>query len=344
MMRFYKDPNKIYLDSAKASPYYYELLEWRNNYEKKSLVLKSEIRINHKKLVKNIKKEVSDFFMLKNGDVFFSSSFSQAFFSLINNIKGKPKFIVLEDDYPSISDAIKKNNFEIIFIKNDSNIEENIKNAIDKFEPNFLAISVVQWVDGIKIDINFLKLLKSKYDNLSIIADGTQFCGTCKFNFENSPFDVMISSGYKWMLAGYGISFILIKDNFYSNKFVSLKKKEAQDFIELGHYDMLAIGSLSFSLKKLTESIDMIEKKLANFSKIIMAELTKLDLIEKKVKSRSDHSTIFNIKDNDGKLFKFLLKNNIICSQRGNGVRVSFNFFNTKSEIKKFVKTLKKFN
>ena len=46
-MRFYKDSNKIYLDSAKASPMYYELLKWRNNYEKKSLIEKSEIRINH---------------------------------------------------------------------------------------------------------------------------------------------------------------------------------------------------------------------------------------------------------------------------------------------------------
>ena len=46
-MRFYKDPNKIYLDSAKACPLYFELLKWRNNYEKKSLVDKSEIRKYH---------------------------------------------------------------------------------------------------------------------------------------------------------------------------------------------------------------------------------------------------------------------------------------------------------
>ena len=50
-MRFYKDPNKIYLDSAKACPLYFELIKWRNNYEKKSLVDKSESRKDHETVV-----------------------------------------------------------------------------------------------------------------------------------------------------------------------------------------------------------------------------------------------------------------------------------------------------
>ena len=343
-MRFYKDPNKVYLDSAKACPYYYELLDWRNNYEKKSLIQKSEIRLNHKKIAQSVKNEVSDFFKLKKTDVFFTNSFSQGFQSLVNEINGKPKFIVLEDDYPSISDSLKKNNFDLIYVKNDSNIEDNIKNAIIKFNPDFLAISVVQWIDGILIDNNYLKSLKLEYKNLTIIADGTQFCGTCNFNFENSPFDVLISSGYKWMLAGYGIAFVLIKNNFYSNKFLNTDKSKMQNAIELGHYDMLAIGSLSLSLKKLRKSIHSIEKKLKDISKIVSSELIKLDLLDDKVKNRKEHSTIFNIKDPDGSLFTYLANNNIICSQRGKGVRLSFNFFNTKSDIKKLINTLIKFN
>ena len=343
-MRFYKDSNKVYLDSAKASPYYYELLDWRNNYEKKSLIKKSEIRVNHKTIVENVKNELADFFELKNGDVFITNSFSQGFQSLVNQVKGKPKFIVLEDDYPSISNAIKKNNFELIFVKNDSNIEKNIKIAVDKFNPDFLAISVVQWIDGILIDENFLKKLKSKYKNLTIIADGTQFCGTCNFNFEKSPYDVLISSGYKWMFAGYGVAFLLIKNHFYKNIFLKSDKLQMENAIEIGHYDMLAIGSLSFSLKKLSKSINAIEKKLKELSIIVMFELKNLNLLDDKVKIRAKHSTIFNIKDPEGALYDWLSNKNFICSKRGNGVRISFNFFNNKTEIKKLIKTIKKFN
>ena len=343
-MRFYKDPNKIYLDSAKASPLYFELLKWRNNYEKKSLVNKSEIRKDHKTVVENVRDEVSSFFNVKNGDVFFNTSFSQSFHSLINEIKLNPTFIVLEDDYPAISDSIKKINHKIIYVKNDENIEKNLESAVKIHNPDFLAISIIQWIDGIKLDLDFLKSLKLINKNLTIIGDGTQFCGTSKFNFDKSPFDVVISSGYKWMFSGYGIAFILIKQSFYKNKFIALNKSQMKECFEMGHYDMLAIGSLSFSLKRLEKSIKSIEKKLNEYSQILMSELTELGLINKKIKNRQKHSTIFNINDPNGKLFKFLSKNNFICSQRGSGVRLSINFFNTKSEIKTLIQALKKFN
>ena len=343
-MRFYKNPNKIYLDSAKASPLYFELLKWRNNYEKKSLVDKSEIRKDHETVVENVRYEVSSFFNVKNGDVLFNTSFSQSFHSLINELKPNPTFINLEDDYPAISDSIRKNNHKIFFVKNDENIEKNLENAVKIYKPDFLAISIVQWIDGIKLDLDFLKSLKSTNKNLTIIGDGTQFCGTSKFNFDKSPFDVVISSGYKWMFSGYGIAFILIKQSFYKNKFIALNKSQMKECFEMGHYDMLAIGSLSFSLKRLEKSIDSIEKKLNEYSQILMSELTELGLINKKIKNRKQHSTIFNIDDTDGRLYKFLSKNNFVCSQRGSGVRLSLNFFNTKSEIRTLIQALKKFN
>lgn len=343
-MRFFKNPNKIYLDSAKASPLYFELLKWRNNYEKKSLVDKSEIRKDHETVVENVRYEVSSFFNVKNGDVLFNTSFSQSFHSLINELKPNPTFIILEDDYPAISDSIKKNNHKIFFVKNDENIEKNLENAVKIYKPDFLAISIVQWIDGIKLDLDFLKSLKSTNKNLTIIGDGTQFCGTSKFNFDKSPFDVVISSGYKWMFSGYGIAFILIKQSFYKNKFIALNKSQMKECFEMGHYDMLAIGSLSFSLKRLEKSIDSIEKKLNEYSQILMSELTELGLINKKIKNRKQHSTIFNIDDTDGRLYKFLSKNNFVCSQRGSGVRLSLNFFNTKSEIRTLIQALKKFN
>ena len=149
-MRFYKDPKKIYFDSAKEGPLYYELLNWRNNYEKKSLIDKSILRLNHKNFVDNVAKSVSNFFEVKNGDVFFTNSFSRGFHSLITNLKGKPLFLLVEDDYPSISESLNILGFYIIYIKNDSSIEKNIQNGIKKYNPDFLVISIVQWIDGFK--------------------------------------------------------------------------------------------------------------------------------------------------------------------------------------------------
>ena len=170
-MRFYEDPSTIYLDSAKAGPMYFELLDWRNKYEKNSLIKKSQIRESHKDDVIKVEKNLSKFFNVKTGDVFFSNSFSRGFHSLVSQFKGEPSFLVLENDYPSISEAIIKNNFNIIYVKNDLYVEENIKIAVEKYQPDFLVISVIQWIDGIKIDLNFLKKLKSNNNEISAKFD-----------------------------------------------------------------------------------------------------------------------------------------------------------------------------
>ena len=55
---------------------------------------------------------------------------------------------------------------------------------------------------------------------------------------------------------------------------------------------------------------------------------------------RKTHSTIFNIKADDA-IFKRLTDNNIICSQRGDGIRLSFHLYNTEKDIDAIINALK---
>jgi selenocysteine lyase/cysteine desulfurase len=55
-------------------------------------------------------------------------------------------------------------------------------------------------------------------------------------------------------------------------------------------------------------------------------------LLETKVLHRKEHSNIFNLKGGKS-LYNKLIKNKIICSKRGNGIRVSFSFYNQEKEI-----------
>ena len=56
------------------------------------------------------------------------------------------------------------------------------------------------------------------------------------------------------------------------------------------------------------------------------------NLLTEKVEKREKHSNIFNIKGNDV-THNELLSHKIICSKRGAGLRLSFNFYNTIDEI-----------
>ena len=138
------------------------------------------------------------------------------------------------------------------------------------------------------------------------------------------------------MLGGYGNGFISFNKGFL-NSYFKLEKKNFLSLFEPGHHDTLSFGSLLFSLKKISNyGIDKIEKQINSLSIYTLDKLKTKKLLDTKILKRNNHSNIFNIKG-DEILYKHLLDNNVICSQRGNGIRISINFYNTKSEIDYFL-------
>ena len=143
-------------------------------------------------------------------------------------------------------------------------------NEIKKKLPNVLIFSIVQHIDGTLIDLDFIKKIKNEFPEILIIADGTQFCGTKFFDFKNSNIDILISSGYKWMLGGYGNGFISINPSCSPNHFkMDINSYNLSLIFEPGHLDTLSFGSLLFSLKTISnygiKNIESDIKKLVSF-------------------------------------------------------------------------------
>ena len=109
-----------------------------------------------------------------------------------------------------------------------------------------------------------------------MVADGTQFLGTTDFNFYESGLDVLGASAYKWLLAGYGNGFFMIKEEAQTKIFpktigfnsadATFGNREEIPFIKLfepGHQDTLNYGSLQHSIQWLEEmGKNNIESKL----------------------------------------------------------------------------------
>src|SRR5690606_2708947 len=216
------------------------------------------------------------------------------------------------------------------------------------------ALSLVKYINGIKVDLEFLSRLKMDYPDLLIFADGTQFCGTEDFDFEASGIDVLGASGYKWMNAGYGNAFFLFKEAVQgkvapkSLGFNSLQgkyKPQEGSFIgrfEPGHQDTLNFGSLGAAIQLIRKiGMTTIENNISTLTGEARSAFKKEDLLESSVVNRSLHSYIFNIKG-DEKLFQQLNLSNIICSRRGEGIRISFNYFNTSNDLDKLMEVLRK--
>ncbi len=109
---------------------------------------------------------------------------------------------------------------------------------------------------------------------------------------------------------------------------------------EPGHQDTLNYGSLEQALL-FQENLgrEDLYQKIASLSAKAKERFAEMDLLGNDTLLREKHSSIYNLKG-DQALFQKLRENNVICSPRGSGVRVSFHYYNTEDELEKLVEIL----
>jgi len=344
----------IYANTPVFGPLYDDLIDWRQEHDLDFLLKASHMRNNTLQTIADARTAVADYMGCKRENVALLNNFSIGMNMLLEGLDKQQKVLLLTNDYPSVDWPFASRGFDVSYATIDEKLEDNILHAVQKENIDILALSIVQWQNGIKIDLDFLTALKKEHPNILIIADGTQFCGTTNFDFEASALDVLGASAYKWLLSGYGSGFMLFKDSIIdrcqlrttgfnaANAAPELKDtiRFARRF-EPGHLSSLNFGSLKFSLEFMNalgkENIAIQNKKLSQKAKTVFAELGVLPAM---VHKRTNHSTIFNIKGDDA-LFRYLTENDVICAQRGNGIRLGFHFYNTIDEIEQIAQLIK---
>src|SRR5690606_524616 len=164
----------------------------------------------------------------------------------------------------------------------------------------------------------------------------------------HSGMDILISSAYKWMLAGFGNGFAFFNENAFPYLYADGKyikpsepflqgKSRLSLYFEPGHLDTLAFGSLRQSLMFFHEiGVDVIEDRIRTIADMAKEAFAERGLLQKEVINRKEHSSIFNLTGDDA-LFHKLLAEKIICVQWGKGIRVGFHFFNTQDDLNKIL-------
>ena len=343
----------IYANTAATGLLSEDLMEWRQGHDLDYLIGGSEIKMKNFEKMPEIRKVVGNFFHCRTDNVALIPNFSFGFNTLLEGLSKNQRILLLKNDYPSLNWPFETRDFSREYVEIDQHLEENIVKKVRTGKFDVFALSVVQWISGIKVNLDFLKDLKRDYPNLMIMADGTQFCGTQPFDFEDSGIDVLLASSYKWLLAGFGNGFALVKDEVkdrfdlkcIGNGSVDRDASKRNNIpfckhLEPGHLDSMNFGSLRFALEFLEEiGIEHIQAQLKELSNRAMKEFSALGLLEEAVIQRKAHSTIFNISGDKVK-FEQLRSKNVVCSPRGGGIRLSFHFYNTEEEITTIAKML----
>ena len=345
--------NCIYLNTAANGLVPKSVIEWRRHNDIDLLEQASTFRLHAKEHIDSVRNSVARFFGASPNETALVSNFSLGINMVLEGLPEGQKILLLKGDYPSVVCPVETRDFNVCYAEINENLEGNIESAIAKHRPDVFIFSIVQWLSGIKIDLEFVKQLKIDNPNLLVIADGTQYLGTESFNFHESGIDVLGTSGYKWLTAGFGNGFIMVKEEAQKHIFPrAIGFNSAESFssdatethfikhFEPGHQDTLNFGSLEQSIlfvdsmgrEKLYDKLSV----LSNTAKLYFSEM---GLLSNSILLRESHSSIFNLKGNDA-MFKKLIANNVICSPRGGGIRVSFHYYNSEADLNRLVEVL----
>jgi selenocysteine lyase/cysteine desulfurase len=344
----------LYANTATSGLLSEDLFEWRQEHDLDFLIGGSEAKSETHLLLKETRETVAKFFNFEEEHVALVPSFSQALNLLLEGLPPTEKVLLLKGDYPSLNWPFENRDFSITHLEIGADLEERVYDTVKKEDITVFACSAVQWLNGFKMDFDFIKKLKVDFPELMVIMDGTQFCGTEYFDFGSSGIAILGASGYKWLLSGYGNGFLMVKPEVqerfqlkskgYGSGRNALNQKDGRTFckhLEPGHLDSLNFGSLNFSMQSLMGiGLEAIGEHNQALSKYAKGQFDTLGLLDDFIVKRSPTSTIFNIKKSH--FYDKLLEHNVVCARRGDGIRLSFHFFNTLEELDRIIEILKK--
>lgn len=345
-----------YLNTANSGILSRNVVEWRAAHDEDFLLKGSVFRLSKDDFLQNGREALANLFHADASRTYLLPNFSHGFNAVLAGLGAPKRFLLVKDDYPSVNYPVISSGNPHSFVEADEQLEQNILEAINVFQPEVLALSLVQYSTGLKIDFDFLKQLKADHPDLLIIADGTQFCGTTQFNFNLSGIDVLIASGYKWMLGGYGNGFAFMSEMAAKTLYQDAKSfalpvegfLKGRDtlslYLEPGHIDTLCLGTLFQSINYLGElGLKTIENKVSELNAKARQAFLDRNLLAAAIANRENYSSIFNLML-PSEFLGHLGEHNIIATSRGTGIRVSFHFYNSENDLEKLLQVIDQYN
>lgn len=341
-----------YLDTASSGIISKETYDWRAAHDSAFLQKGSGFRLNQENFLNELRDDISDLFNGNREHCFLVPNFSFGFNAFLKGLNPTSKILLLENDYPSVNSLVKLNGFSTETVAITADLEEQIVEKLKHYQADVFAFSLVQYLDGYKIDLSFIKKLKQQFPRLIIAADGTQYFGTENFDFKLSGLDFVAASGYKWMLGGYGNGFVLLSDqlanSIYAEKgdfayttepFLKNRSKLSM-FFEPGHLDTLSFGSLKQAIKeRQIIGEEFIKSTITQLGLLAAEEFNERNILTKPLANGAVGQHIFNLQLSEDVL-KTMTEKNIIFTRRGGGIRVGFHFYNTEADLRQLLSAI----
>ena len=347
---------KIYLNTASCGLLLPETIQPSADFYN-AMLTESSAAAEHvrDKGLPGIRETVAEFIKSPVENLAFIPNFSFGLNSLVQSLKGTERVLLYDQDYPSLLEPFRINKFPITWIDSPDGFTietDRLKALIIEQKIELLVISHVQWLTGFTLDLQDIGTFCRNH-KVWFIVDATQSLGALPVYPINQSIDVLISSNYKWMNAGFGTGIMYISDQFIATYepvvggFASYIPREGQMVYEPsvrsyepGHLNMHGLLVLNAAVKhKLSIGIDSIaehNRRLTDaFLKALPPGLALLGPL-----TLTNRCFIVMLRDTTGELHQHISSQGFIAIRRNGNIRISFHFHNTEAEVAKLLQVL----
>ncbi|MEA1888872.1 MAG: aminotransferase class V-fold PLP-dependent enzyme [Pseudomonadota bacterium] len=231
--------------------------------------------------------------------------------------------------------------------------EQALIDAMDD-STRMLAISAIQYASGLRLDLEILgKACKER--DIAFCVDAIQMLGAFPVDVEAANIDFLMADSHKWLLGPEGIALFycrkkwqsMIKlfqygwhmiDNYGDFNGRDWQPASSARRFENGTPNIIGIRAFAASLSLINEiGIDNIESRILHHTRFMHEIISNSHNLEPVyTDNASMMSGIVTFKHCNcpaSELFHYLRENDIMCAERGGGVRFSPHVYNTDEEI-----------
>jgi len=268
--------------------------------------------------------------------------------------------VITNQEFPSnhiVWQALESRGVELRVASINSYDQDNPETSLfaccDK-STRMIAVSSVQYGSGLKMNLNRIGEF-CHANNILFLIDAIQSVGAVKFDVQECKAHFAMADGHKWMLGPEGMGFFYCNEqnrdmlqltqygwhmieemgNYKSQSWEMAKS--ARRF-ECGSPNMLGIHALDASLSLILElGITNIEQRIRQKAELLLElirDSSQLELVSPNNVERLAGIVTFKHKTVPAEdLYRQLMKQRILCAERGGGVRYSPHFYTNQSLI-----------
>jgi selenocysteine lyase/cysteine desulfurase len=314
-----------------------------------------------------LRSEASKIFQTSSDNIAFApaASYGMALAAKNMNFKAGKTIVILDRQFPSNvytwEHMVRQYDLKITRVRKgeDGTLTDALLHAIHD-QVALVAIPNCHWIDGTWIDLEKVSK-KAKSVNALLVLDLSQSLGALPINIEKVDPDFAVAAGYKWMLGPYGLGYMYVaprwqqtwepleyswiprykSEDFSNLEYTELFKSGARKF-DCGEYPMLSTRPMALAAVKqiVAWGVDAIQQHTKPLTAIV-DEYNQSKGVS--IAEHVGHITGIPFGKRDPQQVQTALASaKINVSYRGETIRVSPHFHNTKEDVLKLIDCLER--